>query len=143
MISFEERPSLIKNNNTLRHYAIFKARRCESLFYKINTCLQKTTTSISLQVEQICSVNIWNIHFFNFGRGFCGFFSTLSSEDPGSSYKKIWNNFYCIVLLFVKTQKVSLKVLQSYFKLEILIFIYYLYILIFWQKNSGEIWNTL
>ena len=30
----------------------------ESLFYKINTCLQKTTTCIGLQAEEMFSVNI-------------------------------------------------------------------------------------
>ena len=42
----------------LRYYATFKVRKCESLFYKINTFLQKTTTCIGLQAEQIFSVNI-------------------------------------------------------------------------------------
>ena len=42
----------------LRCYATFKARKFESLFYKINTCLQKTTICIILQAEQICSANI-------------------------------------------------------------------------------------
>ena len=35
----------------LRYYATFKVRKVESLFYKINTCLQKTTTCIGLQAE--------------------------------------------------------------------------------------------
>ena len=35
-----------------------KVRKFESFFYKINTCLQKTTTCIGLRVEQIFSVNI-------------------------------------------------------------------------------------
>ena len=43
---------------TLRYYATFKVRKFESLFYKINTFLQKTTTCIGLQVEQIFPVNI-------------------------------------------------------------------------------------
>ena len=42
----------------LRYYAILKVRKFESLFYKINTCLQKTTTCIGLRAEQIFSVNI-------------------------------------------------------------------------------------
>ena len=33
-------------------------RKIESLFYKIKTCLQKTTTCIGLQAELIFSVNI-------------------------------------------------------------------------------------
>ena len=39
-------------------YATFEVRKFESLFYKINICLQETTTCIGLQAEQIFSVNI-------------------------------------------------------------------------------------
>ena len=35
-----------------------KMRKHESLFYKINTCLQKTTTHTGLQTKQIFSVKI-------------------------------------------------------------------------------------
>ena len=42
----------------LKYYAIFKVRKFESLFYKINTCLQETTTYTGLQAEQIFSINI-------------------------------------------------------------------------------------
>ena len=35
-----------------------QSEKFESLFYKINTSLQKTITSIGLQAEQILSVNI-------------------------------------------------------------------------------------
>ena len=45
-------------NYDLSYYATFKVRKFESLFYKINTCLQKTTTCIGLQAEQIFPVNI-------------------------------------------------------------------------------------
>ena len=38
--------------------ATFKVKNIESLFYKINTFLQKTTTCIRLQAQQIFSVNI-------------------------------------------------------------------------------------
>ena len=37
--------------------------------------------------------------------------------------KKIWNNFCCILLLFVWVQKVCLTFLISYFKSEILMFL--------------------
>ena len=42
----------------LRQYTVFKVRKLESLFYKINSCLQKTTTCIRLQTEQILSLNV-------------------------------------------------------------------------------------
>ena len=44
--------------NNLRYYATFKVRKFESLFYKTSTFLQKTTTCIELQTEQILSGNI-------------------------------------------------------------------------------------
>ena len=47
----------------LRYYATFKVKKFESLFYKINTCLQKATTCIGLQAEQIFSVNIYYTYF--------------------------------------------------------------------------------
>ena len=69
------------------------------------------------------SLYIYNIRFLNFGRGFCTPFSMLFRKAPASSGKKFWNNFCCIVLLFVWSQKVCLRFLKSYFKLEILIFL--------------------
>ena len=45
-------------NSCLRYYATFKVRKFEYLFYKINTCLKKTTTYIGLHIEQIFSVNV-------------------------------------------------------------------------------------
>ena len=57
-----QKMELVRQNisrlNPLRYYATFKVRKFESLFYKINTCLQKTTTCIGLRAEQIFSVNI-------------------------------------------------------------------------------------
>ena len=40
------------------YYATLKARKFESLFYKIITYLQKTTICIGLRAEQIFSENI-------------------------------------------------------------------------------------
>ena len=37
--------------NCLRYYATFNVRNFEPLFYKINACLQKTTTCIGLRGE--------------------------------------------------------------------------------------------
>ena len=48
----------IKFNLSLRYYATFKLKKIESLFCKINTCLQKNTTCIGLLAEQIFSVHI-------------------------------------------------------------------------------------
>ena len=68
------------NEIKLRYYANFKVKKFELLFYKINTCLQKSTTCIGLETEQISD---------NFGRGFCGSFSMLFPEAPASCDKKI------------------------------------------------------
>ena len=50
--------------------------------------------------------------------------------------KKFWNNFCSIVLLFVLAQNGCLRLLKSYFKLEILIFLSFL----FWRKTHQR-WN--
>ena len=63
----------------LRYYGIFKVRKFESSFYKINKCLQKTTTCIRLQTEQI---------FSNFGCGFCSSFSMYFQKlQPLSNWR--------------------------------------------------------
>ena len=51
---------------SLRYYATLKVRKCESLLYKVNRCLQKTTTCTGLRTEQIFSVNIY-MYFSVFG----------------------------------------------------------------------------
>ena len=74
----------------LRYYATFKVRKFESLFYKINTRLQKTIACIGSDAEQIFSVNIYDIHiFFNFGCGPCGSFPMLFPKAPVSCCKII------------------------------------------------------
>ena len=72
----------------LRYYAAFKVRKLESLFYKVNMFLQTITTCIGLETEQILSINIWHA-YFNFGRGFYGFFSMLFLKAPACCGKKI------------------------------------------------------
>ena len=60
-VIFSQRPKVIFWTNCvfpLRYYATFKVRKFESLFCKINTCLQKTTTCNGFRAEQILSVNI-------------------------------------------------------------------------------------
>ena len=106
-----------------RNCATFKMRKFESLFYKIDTFLQKTTTCTGLQAQEIFSVNIEYIYFSNFGRGFCSSFSMSFPKTPASWDKKNWNNFCCIVLIFAWAEKVCLRFLKPYFKLKILIFL--------------------
>ena len=48
----------VESVTLLRYYATFKVRKFDSLFYKIDTCLQRTTTSNGLKSKQIFSVNI-------------------------------------------------------------------------------------
>ena len=131
----------------LKYCAIFKVRKFGSLFYKFNTCFQKTTTCIGLQVEQLFSVNVSWIFFFNFGRGFCGSFSMFFQKLQLFAIKKILNNFYCIVLLFVWAQKLCPRFFKLYFRLEILIILSFVVSfladicsnkkLLFWRKNIG------
>ena len=100
----------------LRYYATFKVRKFESLFYKIHiskTRLQKTTTCLGLRVEQIFSLNIQYIYIFIFGCGFCGSFSMLFPEGPGSCDKEILRNF----LLHSTSISMSSKGLSQIFKI--------------------------
>ena len=48
--------------NTKETYATFKVRKVESLVYKINVSLQKTTTCIGLRAEQTYKQDIYNKH---------------------------------------------------------------------------------
>ena len=76
---------------TLRYYVTFKVRKCESFFYKINTCLQKNYHLHWIAGRaNILSKYIIYI-FFSFGRGFCGSFPMLFPKAPASCCKKILN----------------------------------------------------
>ena len=103
----------------LRHYMLIKF---ESLFYKNNTCLEKTTTCIGLQEEQIFSVYIQCTYFSILGVAFTIPFLCYIQKLQPRVVKKFWTNFCCIVLLYLWAQKVCLRFLKSYFKLEMLIF---------------------
>ena len=71
---------------------------------------------ITSRANILCKYLI-NIYFFNFGRGFCGFFSLLFTELQLLVIKKNWNIFCSIVLLFVCTQKVS-QIFKTLFQTE-------------------------
>ena len=78
----------------LRYYAVFKVRKLELFFYKINTFLENNFTCFGLQAEQIFSVNIsYTYFFFNFGCEFCGSFSMLFPKAPASCGKKFLTQF--------------------------------------------------
>ena len=107
----------------LRYYTTFKVRTFESLFYKIQTCLQKATTCTGLRPEQIFSDIIYNIHIFTiFGAAFTVPFLCSFQKLQFLVVKKFWTNFCCIVPLYLWAQKSCLRFSKSYFKLEILIF---------------------
>ena len=68
-------------------------RRFESLFYKINTSLQKTPASIRWQAEQIFFFK-YIIHiFFQFWTWLLRSFSMLFPKAPASYCKTILNEF--------------------------------------------------
>ena len=75
--------------NELRYYATFKVRKFESLFYKLNTSLQKNYYLhwIAGRANIRCKYLIFV--FFQFGRDFCGSFSKLSPETPATCDKEI------------------------------------------------------
>ena len=89
----------------LRYYATFKVRKFESSFYEINTFLQKTTTCIELQAEQIFSLIIQYIYFFNFGRDFCGSFSMFIQKLQHLVIKKIEIIFTVLYFYLYKLKK--------------------------------------
>ena len=135
----------------LRYYATFKMRKFELLFYKINTCLPKPTTCIGLQAEQMFSVNTKYPYFSILSVAFVVPLLSYFQKLQLLAVKRFWTNFCCIVLLYLWAQKVCLKFLKSYFKLEILIFrgvFFSRYVQLKSsfsdEKNiSGEIWDTL
>ena len=115
--------------NILRYYATFKVRKCESLFYQINTFLPKNLPLAKiyrLQTEQyslkICNIHIFSILSLTFAVPFLCYFQKFHLL----LVKKFWNKFCCIVFLFLWAPKLCLRCLKSYFKLEILIFLYFM-----------------
>ena len=70
-------------------------KKVESMFSKINTCLQETATCIGLQAEQIFSVNIQYAYFFNFQRG--SFFSKQQH-----AFRKDYSTKYCLLSMLEK-----------------------------------------
>ena len=86
---------------------------------KINTCLQKkTTTCNGLQAKQTFSDNI---HIFQFWMWFLRFLSYFISKSSSFFLKKKLNWLLLHCILYLWAQKVCFRFLQSYFKLEILI----------------------
>ena len=141
-------------NCFLRYHATFKVRKFESLFYKITTCLQKTTTCIRLQTWQIFSVNIWYTYFSILGMALAVPFLCYFQKLQHLVVKELWTNFCCVVLLYLWIQKVCLRFLKFCFKLEILIF--FSFVVSFFsryvqlksffsdKKNiTSDIWDTL
>ena len=151
----------------LRYYAALKVRKFESLFYKIDTCLQKTTTCIGLQAEHIFSVNVSYMYFVNFGEWLLRFLFYVISRTWSFLWLKHFEiNFaalhfyfyYSIVLLSsiisVWSQKLCLRFLKSSFRLEMWIFLFFAGSFLVdmfsiktpsrTKKNiSGEIWKIL
>ena len=107
-------PTAFMNMRGLRYYATFKGRKFECLFYKINTCLQKTTTCRQTNV-----LSKFIIYMFCFCVPLLCYFQKYQLLVV----KKFWTNFCCIVLLYLWAQKMCLRFLKSYFKLKILIFL--------------------
>ena len=110
-------------------------RKFESLFSKIYTFLRKTNTCTGLQAETIFS---WYIYIFSIV-GVASAVIFLFFEKLQLLVIKCWNNFYCIVLLFIWAQKACLRSLNFHFKLDILIFLFFVVsflVDIFKQKAS-------
>ena len=63
--------------------------------------------------KKLTQVNIYNIVFFNIGRGFYGSFFTLFPKAPASCCKKLLNSF----LLFCTSIFISSKSVSQIFKI--------------------------
>ena len=95
----------------LRYCATFKVNKFESLFYKINTHLQKATTCIGLQAEQNIFFKYEIRIYFQLWRGFWGSFFMLfpvflaaSSVGAGN----IWIYFIPIYFLLLSTRFINI-----------------------------------
>ena len=100
----------------LKVLCCLQSDKFESLFFKCNTCLQKTTTCIGLQAEQILSVNIQIFNVFNFEHGFCNSLSFIVfPEATASNYKKYLKHF----LLNCTSICISSKNMSQIFKILI------------------------
>ena len=58
---------------------------------------KKTSVWMGLSTDQISLKIIFRIVFVDFGRDFSCSKSNFLSKAPTSGYKKMWNNFCCIV----------------------------------------------
>ena len=144
--------SLISSLTSLKYYATFKVKNFESFFYNINTCLHNYQHWIAGRAN-ILSIYITYI-FFNFGVAFAVYFLCYFQKLQLLVVKKFWTKFCCIVLPYLWAQKMFLRLLNPYFKLDILnicalcgvFFSRYVRIKSSFcdEKNiSGEIWDTL
>ena len=149
IVTWKDGPWLLPNP----HRVIFQIvwdQGIKSLFYKSNTCLQETTTCIGLQAEQIFSVNIQYTYFSILAVTFTVPFLCYFQKLQLLVAEECRSNFCCFVLLHLWAEKVCLRFLKSYFKLEILMFLSSVVSrrstkrLFFDEKNiSGEIWDII
>ena len=119
----------------LRYYASFKVRKVDLLFYKIITFLQKKkkkkiTACIGLQVEQIlyiyichiCYIYVIYIQFCEWGLLFAVPFFFVISKSSSFLW---WKNFAALYFYLYELKKWFPRFLKSCFKLEILLFLYF------------------
>ena len=108
---------------TLKVLCTFKVKKFELFFYKINACLQKTMFCVGLRVEQIFSVSIQYTYLSNLEVTLAVPFLCYFQKFQLLAVKEIWPCFCSIVLLYLWAQKMCLKFLKSYLRLEILMFL--------------------
>ena len=125
--------------------------RCSiKLIYFCNKLRLASDCKQSKYSQQIYnSYTYFSILSVAFAVSFLCYFQKLQLFDV----KKIWTNFCCILLLYLWAQKVCLRFLKPYFKLDILIFLSFVMSFLvdtfnqnapFWRKSiSGEISDTL
>ena len=97
---------------TLRYYVTFKVRKCESFFYKINTCLQK-----NYHLHWIAGrANIVSkyIIIFQFWVWLLGLLSHVISKTSASCCKKILNYFLLHYTSIFKSSKSASRIFKAF-----------------------------
>ena len=93
---------------SLRYCGTLKERKFESLFYKINTCLEKNYHLYWIVRRATILSKYITYIFFNFGRRFSRFFPMLFPKAPAFYWSKILNYFllHC-TSIFMSSKSVS------------------------------------
>ena len=111
---------------TLRYHAI------PSKWENLSRC---STKLINACKKLPLALNIWYTYISIWGVAFVVPFLCYFQQLQPLVVKTFWTNFCCIVLLYLLVQKVCLRFLKSYFKLEISTFFTFMVSLLAYTFN--------